>query len=351
MRKNTLKKIYCPSCSSELTLLNDIQQSEIKSGVVQCKSCTIDFPILAGVLILVEDIESYILEHISGISRFISSKDIPKKLKPIFEVALREYKNAEEEHIAEHIESERINALYLVTHFAKSNQLHFDDPILNELVQKYWNENPFQKIKNNLPPNKSSLLELGCSSGGLLQYLHTSLDQYLGVDTSFTSILYARHFNLGISLKENFLIPADLLHGSVSKSISFKTTQFENDDFDFIVCDLSESNPIKENNWEVCAALNVIDMLPNPSDLPKLQSNLLVNHGIAIQSSPYIWHPSVVRNLNAEKTMTSDQVIEDMYTKTGFQIIKNFKNSPWIFYKNLRQLELYSVHLFFAEKT
>jgi SAM-dependent methyltransferase len=351
MKKNTLKNLRCPSCHSNLKIFEEPQQIEISYGTVQCINCSLEFPILAGVLILVKDLENYFFEHIAGISRFVSLKDIPKKLKPTYQAALREYKNFEEEHIAEHIESERINALYLITHFAKNDQLCFEDLLLKELVEKHWNENPFQKIKNHLPKNKSSLLELGCSVGGLLQYVHASLESYLGVDNSFTSVFYARHFNLGVPLHDPFLIPADLIHGAISKTISFKTLSFENHDFDFIVCDLSESNPIKEKKWNFCAALNVIDMLPQPAELPQLQSEVLVNGGIAIQSSPYIWHPTVARNFKANKTLTSDQVVESLYKDAGFHITKNFKHCPWLFYKNLRQIELYSVHLFFAEKT
>ena len=51
-------------------------------------------------------------------------------------------------------------------------------------------------------------------------------------------------------------------------------------------CAISSSPPVKKNAWNATAALNVIDMLPDPADLPKLQHALLMKGGVAIQSCP-----------------------------------------------------------------
>lgn len=39
-----------------------------------------------------------------------------------------------------------------------------------------------------------------------------------------------------------------------------------------------------------------------------------------------------------------------MYKEYKLKIIKEYKEIPWLFFKHLRQIELYSVHLFSAKK-
>jgi len=349
MRATTLSFLKCPGCNSDALTCSE-KSEEITTGSVNCKKCSAQYPILAGVLVLVEDVGSYLLEHVKGISRYVSDQEIPKKFRSDFLEAKSEI---ESEHIEEDLEAERVTALYIMTHYLHANEVSSPDPLLNELIKKHWDNGPFSKIKEFVSKRKKeSLVELGCGVGGLYVALQDHLHSYLGLDSSFASIALARHFALGTPLKQHrTLVPHDLLQGSISREVKIPPAK-KTTNADFIVCDLA-APPIQSGLWQLSAALNVIDMLPEPKKLPELQHEILERNGIAIQSCPYIWHPDVAAHLREtlpSKITDSANAAEYLYSQSGFRVENSTGHVPWIFFKNIRQLEIYSVHLFYASK-
>jgi len=348
MLKSTLTHLYCPLCQGELTLTGTQQSSDILSGEVTCAGCANKYPILAGVLILVPDVEGYLLEHVKGISRYISDSEIPKLYRESFLKAKNEIAS---EHIEEDLEAERVTALYVMTHYLNAKNVASPSPAIQKVINDYWDHGPFTKIKKwfQTNPEKKSLIELGCGTGGLLPTLRDHLSNYLGLDQSFASLVLARHLALGAKLPHGISIPYDLIEGPIAKEIT-PTLHPIGFEADFIVCDLN-SPPVRSLQWEVSAALNVIDMLPEPNTLPILQSRLLIKEGIAIQSSPYIWHPEIAQELKeATQAVSSEAAVTKLYQNQGFTIQTQLEHVPWIFYKNYRQIELYSTHILFAKK-
>lgn len=352
---------------------------EIISGTLKCKSCKSTYPILAGIAILVPDVSFYLASHVKGISKLISDRKIPKEY-------LSDYLEAKSEitqehlqvHLEEDLESERVNALYLMNHYLRAHSgfgslnsnerawwkpLHEKgSPLLNSLIENYWDQGPFSQIerwvsdyrKKSPPPH---LIELACGSGGLLPLLRPHLNSYLGVDSSFASIALARHLALGASYPQELKIPEDLLQGPVSRKIKLcpQSPHNEHSNFvgDFIVGDL-ENFPIRQSAWDLSIALNAMDMLDDPQIIPKLQHQLLKEGGIAIQSCPYIWHPSVSKKLRKKiprELQSSSKAVEFLYSKEGFKIQNTMDHLPWLFFKHVRQLEIYSVHLLTAQKS
>ena len=123
---------------------------------------------------------------------------------------------------------------------------------------------------------------------------------------------------------------------------------------DLIVGDL-ETLPLAQGHWDLAIALNTIDMLDDPSLLPRLQSGLLKKNGVAIQSCPYIWHPQVAsrlrKKLPAGLRDSSAPAVEWLYEQAGFKVEASSQNIPWLFFKHVRQLEIYSVHALLARKS
>ena len=112
-----------------------------------------------------------------------------------------------------------------------------------------------------------------------------------------------------------------------------------------------ESAPVARGQWDLSIALNAIDMLEEPERLPELQRELLKKGGLAIQSCPYIWHEAVARKLRARlpgEIRDSAGAAEWLYARAGFKLEARQDHVPWLFFKHVRQLEIYSVHLFRA---
>jgi hypothetical protein len=293
---------------------------------------------------------------VKGLSKLIPDEQIPKQYR-------REYlayrAEIEEEHIEEDLESERVNALYLMNHYLKVRESlekwwkgspSSESPEITELIERYWDQGPMEVISTWIP-DESKVMELGCGVGGLYRRLPSKTRFYLGVDSSFFSILLARHLNFGGQFSGKLKHPKDLFHGNAA-------TEFKIDRplnriaGDFVVGEMDQI-PLRDGAFDGSVSLNAMDMLDDPEALPKAQFKAVHGTGFAIQSGPYIWHERISKALRkqAPKAITdSASMVEWLFQKNGFQIKKSKAHIPWLFFKHLRQIELYSVHAFFAQK-
>jgi SAM-dependent methyltransferase len=406
MLKSTIEKLRCPVpvsspvfseetdgssesslpqlCQGELELLGKSVSApsyaqEIVSGTLGCRSCQSSFPILAGVAILANDVGSYILHHVKGIAQLVSDEEIPIEYREDF---LEAKSQIESEHIEEDLEAERVVSLYLMNHYLRVGdssqklpewlkpEAGTGSPLIQSLIREHWDRGPFWQIqqwmgKRSAPASASlqaqdqearfSLIEIGSGVGGVLPLLRSSLSRYLGVDSSFASVALARHLALGGPYPRKLRIPGDLLQGAVSREVGIQPLGSLGDPnvaADFVVGEI-ESFPVQKSAWDVTIALNAIDMMPEPAMLPKIQHELLKVSGVAIQSCPYIWHEQVARELRQvlpKQIRDSAQAVEWLYQQAGFQMQERVEHLPWLFFKHLRQLEIYSVHIFCAKK-
>jgi len=364
MLRSTLAHLRCPMpkkngrCGSPLVLESKDLGPEIHSGSIQCSKCQSEFPILSGVAVLVPDVEGYLLHHVKGISKVVPDSAIPLSIREEF-VELR--RALEEEHIEEDLESERVNALYLMNHYFEvkgafspwwKSQSWSESPVISELIVKYWDHGPFEVVSKWIPKD-AQVIELGCGVGGLFRRIQNEGCSYLGVDSSFLSILIARHIHFGTEFPGTLQFPGDLLHGNLANPAKIEIAKPGSlPTGDFIVGEI-DAIPLEPNVFDVCVSMNAIDMLDEPKSLPEAQAALVRQGGAVIQTGPYIWHERIARGLRgrAPKACTSSAaVVEWLYEKSGLKIESRELHVPWLFFKHLRQLEVYSVHAFLARK-
>lgn len=382
MLNTTVKQLKCPrikrgktQCGNPLKLFDPKKKEisvtgpkiEVTTGQLKCMSCHSQFPILAGIALLVDDVRYYLLSHVKGIAQVVLDSEIPREYLRDFLEAKAEIQS---EHIEEDLEAERVNALYLMNHYLRvqHSSLYTRTPwwkpdgqegslLIDSLVRNYWDQGPFSQIKNwisemTYQKEKKDIVELGCGVGGLAVELKDYIQSYLGVDSSFASIALARHIVLGAPYRGTIRIPADLLQGPISRKVNLPIEKSTTSQIDFIVGDI-ENPPLKSSEWDLAIALNAIDMLDTPSHLPEVKWELLKKEGLAIQSCPYVWHEKVAKKLRKKlprEIQDSAQAVEHLYREVGFQIEKSVAHLPWLFFKHLRQIEIYSVHLFQAKK-
>jgi len=368
MLLTTLPLLRCPSqtrgknrCSGELSLVEKQSKKshEVLSGTLACKKCESTYPILAGVAILVNDVERYLQFHVKGVSSLVKDSEIPGLYLESYLLAKEEIQTGYTE---EDLESQRINALYYMNHYLSASKSKAPwwrpekgafSPEIDKLVTSFWDKGPFSKIAEWTKEHKNkNLVELGCGVGGLAQVLAKTADSYLGIDSAFASIALARHVYLGAPYSLPVQIPQDLYQGPLTGKVIPPKHRLKGIQIDFVVGEI-EGLPVARGIFDLCVALNTIDMIEDPRQLPQLQHELLKKGGIAIQSCPYIWHKNVAERLRKfipKKITSSSGAVEYLYEKAGFEIFKKIDHLPWLFLKHFRQIELYSVHLFAARK-
>jgi len=337
----TLARLRCPQCidakqgALALTETHKQKSADILFGTLACAECESTYPILAGIAVLVNDVERYLQFHVKGISALVNDADIPDIYRESYLQAKSEIEVGFTE---EDLESKRINALYFMNHYLSASkakkspwwrpQAAFSKEI-DSLVKNFWDHGPFAKIAEWTKGAKlESAIELGCGAGGLAQVLAKTVKSYLGVDSAFASIALARHINLGAPYALAIRIPQDLLTGALTGKAS-PPPPIKGGQVDFVVGDI-ESLPVGMGQFDLSVALN------------------------AIQSSPYIWHAGVAEFLRKslpKKISSSSEAVEYLYDQAELKIFKKVDHIPWLFLKHFRQIEMYSVHLFAAKKS
>ncbi len=358
MLTSTLKRLRC-ICGSSLALdareqtRVDGDLHEVKSGSLSCPGCGAAYWIIAGVAMIVEDTHGYLVEHVKGVSKVVPEDEIPELFRDDFIEAKAEIQT---EHIEEDLEAERVTALYLMNHYLSADEVDggaVADPLISELIRKYWSRGPFSCLREWVGQSErfDAAVELGCGVGGLARIVSENCDYYLGVDSSFASVAIARHLNLGGPYPGELRFPGDLIHGPVSRPARIGRLE-ANGHMDFVVAEM-QNPPLAMGEWDLAVSLNAIDMLDEPASLPALQGRLLRGNGTAIQSAPYIWHESVASRLRSSlppELHDSARAVEELYRREGFVIDQARDHIPWLFFKHLRQLEIYSVHMIHARK-
>lgn len=324
-------------------------RGDILWGEVACVSCEDRYPILSGVLLYVDDVENALIAHIKGITSLVPDERIPREYLATFEEARESLREDGffDEGLEEDLEAERVNALYIMNHFLKAAQVpSTGNPVIDELVSQHWDQGPLEKTAQAIREHGfRRVIEFGSSVGGIAQRLEASVDEYLGIDSSFVSVALSRHLVLGGPYPHPIRIPGDLIDGPVSIVPELPAPAWASSDaVDFILADLHDL-AIEPGSFDVSVALGLIDMLDEPGVLVFRQREVLAPGGAAIQAGPYIWHVPVARAFQERYPgMNSAQAVQTLYQGGGFTAGESLDAIPWVFFKHLRQVELYSVH-------
>jgi SAM-dependent methyltransferase/uncharacterized protein YbaR (Trm112 family) len=365
VKDSTLEKLKCvqKKCSQRKgSQLLNLKIGDFSYGTLVCQACASEYPILAGVPILVIDPEAYLLEHVKGVSRWVPDEKIPKRIRAEFQKLKKFYQR---EHIEEDLESERVTILYWMNHYLKAKEVLglVENSTFRQLVSEYWDHGPLDWIGTqiNQQPKIRTVVELGCGLGGLAARLTVPGIQYLGVDSSFASVAWAQHLYLGRD-KNRWVtkVPKDLLAGPQTAEV-VANGYFQNQaaavHADFVVGDL-ERPPIVDHSFDAVAVLNAIDMLEHPELLPVTMKKLVTQKGFAFHSAPYVWHEKVAKRIRknppktSEKLLTPDSSsrwVDAWFEQCGLRLKRSEANLNWLFLKHSRQLEIYSAHTILAQ--
>jgi hypothetical protein len=322
-------------------------------GEVSCSECDAVYPVLAGVLILSSNPADSLIRHIKGIGAIVPDARIPAAWRPAY-LEARESLAEEgffDEGMEEDLEAERVTALYVMNHYLRASELPHavrgSSGVIPRLISEHWDSGPLEVTAQWIarhPPRQ--MVELGSSVGGLAQRVAGRVEGYLGADTSFASVALARHLALGTPYPRKIRFPGDLIDGPVSLEASLPAPAWRGSDrADVILLDVQEHG-IRPGQFDLSVALGLIDMLEDPSVLVSRQHEVLTAGGHAIEASPLIWHAPVASALRARfgPGLSSADVVQALYRDGGFVAGEGLEGVPWVFFKHLRQAELYSVH-------
>ncbi len=290
MLKSSLDFLRCVRCGSKLE--SDIFKTskEIDEGILQCKKCNLEFPILEKIPVLWDDFSKY-LE---------SRKILGGKL----------YKSTSSPTLKKFIKKSLL----------KKSKINNDRTTLEERWTKIYenskNSKFYHLMKNNLNaiPSSKFVLEHGCSIGIMTSFLADKHDMVFGIDRSFSALKQAKK-----SSKENL---------------------------DYFVAD-SISSPFGKLQFDLVLALNLLELI-EPLELLKHISKQ-ISKGFFVISDPYDFD----RGVNSVKNTLDESTLRTNLQNFGFKINSKTKRPsflPWNLKINPRATLNYKVDFVIGKK-
>lgn len=289
MHEFSLNFLRCVRCGSKLELDVLKKGTEIEEGILECKKCTLCFPIIQKIPIIWDNFSKYISERMvlgGKLYKSISHDKMKKFLKHSLSNSKR---NTDDRTALE----ERWCKIY-----QNSQKSKFYSIVKNELYA-------MQKSK--------LVLEYGCSIGILGSFLANSNQTVFGIDRSFSAI-----------------------------SIAKKT---QKDNLDYFVADLM-SDVFGKTKFDLILALNVLELV-EPKDLLQHISKQL--QGNFVISDPYDFD----RGKNSVKKPLDELALRASLEELGFAITAKTKKPSYLTWNlklNPRTTLNYKVDLVIAKK-
>ena len=290
MLESSLQFLRCVRCSSKLESNVFKFDQEIEEGILECKKCNLEFPIIEKIPILWDDFSEYLsYRKILGgkLYRLIQTESLKKFLK---------------------------------SSLLKINSVHDDRTRLEErwstIYQNSKSSKFYSLLKTNLNTIKKSnlVLEYGCSIGIMTSFLAESHSMVFGVDRSFTALRHAKK-----SYKNN-------LDYFVS---DFLSPMFGNLQFDLVL------------------ALNVLELVEPVKLLNHISKQVSTGHFIV--TDPYDFD----RGDNSVKKPLDETTLRTNLKNLGFKITSKTKTSsniPWNLKLNPRATLNYKVDFVIGKK-
>lgn len=203
MHKFSLQYLRCVRCSNELELEVLEKKDEIMEGILTCKICNTEYPIISSIPFLLKDLSSYFSIR-SKLGGYLMLNAKSNAIKSIIQKSLKEIKKVQED-------TTELETRWVET-YKKSNKTTLERKI-KKIIQKL--------------PRCNLVLEHGCSIGKISEMLSKKSQHVFGIDKSFYALLEAKKRKI----KNCDFILSDSLH-----------------------------SPFK-NNFDLIVALNVLELI------------------------------------------------------------------------------------------
>ncbi len=280
MIPSSLEFLRCVRCGAKLELDVFESDKEIVEGMMQCKKCKLEFPIIQKIPILWDDF-----------SKYLSSRRI---------LGGKLYKLTN---------STRLKSFIKKSLNAKDNDRSYLEEKWARIYQNSKTSKFYDTIKKNLDalPSSKLVLEHGCSIGLVTSHLANSCDLVIGVDRSFSAIQIAKkqlksnldyfvadslspvfgklQFDLILALNVLEIIEPKVLLKSISKQIS-KGYFVISDPYDFDRGSNSVKNPLDASSLRMnlnSLGFKILHSTKNPSNIPwnlKLNPRATLNYKV-----------------------------------------------------------------------
>ena len=257
MLESTVPILRCVGCGSKLELDILESENEIEEGILTCKKCSLQYPIIEKIPIMWNNFSNY-LSLRKTLSGYFYKTVKHKKLKNYLKDILSEVIFTKEDR---HVMEERWSKIYQ-----------------NSQNSKFYSE--MRRHLDTIPKSEWAL-EHGCSIGILASHLSKNHDHVLGIDRSFSALKIAK------KLPKNNL--------------------------DFVLSD-SLSGVFGQLKFNLVLGVNVLELI-EPTEFLRYTSKQ-ISSGHLFISDPYDFE----RGSSSVKTPMNEKTLRILIRNLGFKI-------------------------------
>lgn len=370
MKPSTLDNLRCPTlqgehddiCGGSLFLIEDkpIRRSDVSDdiveGFIRCATCGAHFPVIAGVAIIISKPFRYVRDFFSFLKGLLADTD---EMGKEFAVELHRHllldlEKKDEKLFPRAMPYNEKTTLPMHKWLGTYILSHFLDPVpsghvrVDELLSTTHNNGPLTLLQNmgerHIPERVAFAVDLGCSVGGLTVRCAQFAEAILGIDLSFEKILSARRIVLG---EPSAAEPLRLYReGASFETIPVTVPRTENADF---IVGSGTVVPIKSKSAGLVTSCNLVDVISEPLKLLSEKKRILKKDGILLMATPYLDHaPAVLNHLEAGTGAPKETIMKHL---SGFEILEELDNVPWVLRASNRHYDLYLDHCLAAVLT
>ena len=290
MLESSLQFLRCVRCGSKLELNAFKIDKEIEEGILGCKKCNLEFPIIEKIPILWDDFSQYLS----------SRKVLGGKLFRL-------------------VQTERLKK-FLKSSLSKIDPVCDDRTALEERWSVIYQNSKSSKFYSLLKKNLHSMeklnlvVEYGCSIGTMTSFLAEHHEMVFGIDRSFAALRHAK--------------------------------QVCKNNLDYAVSDIL-SPVFGKSQFDLVLALNILELV-EPMELLNHVSKQ-ISSGYFVITDPYDFD----RGVNSVKKPLDETTLRMNLKNLGFKILPKTQipsNVPWNLNLNSRATLNYKVDLVIAKK-
>jgi SAM-dependent methyltransferase/uncharacterized protein YbaR (Trm112 family) len=362
MRISSLPLLACPQsvrgrrCGGPLSVLESLpcetardDQGELLEAVLACTACRTEYPIVCGVLLLLDNLDEYLLIRGAGILEATADLPVSESIRQRLRGSAPGQRRppAPADNRADHqrlsIES------YVCAHYDRLPDLERTPHPLQALLDMQRAGDMWAAIDRHLEPLRfEAALDVGCNVGGMVRRLARRSERVLGIDMAFPTVLIARRILL--HQPTPLTTYTNSIECLVGEPVEIAQEPVGGD-VDVLVASGLEA-PLR-GDFDVVSALNVIDVVTEPLALLRQMAKWVRPGGRLLLTSPYCWSmgPATPEKwLGGRDGQRSADVIRRLVREQGLTIEWDEDDLPWIMRTFSRWFHVNLVHALLARR-
>lgn len=305
MRRTSLNDLVCPAnvsgsdapslCQSALSLEEDAatgvsvtraenDPGEVLEAIVRCQSCQETYPIIAGVLILVPDIKTYLAHSYSDILAAAAPCISAHMLSYLAGLGL----DLQDVGFQGSIWHNAMGMdLYLSAHYDNLREFVPSGHPLESVINSYAAHDFYARVVGMIEPAlqpDARVLDIGCNVGGMAHRMSPHCGYIYAIDYGFRVALTARRVLLQ---QPSALTDYRLVHDGLRTSK--RPLPVEKHDSVEVLVASGLAAPFREASFDLVHCANVADVVPDPRVLITEAARLLSPQGSLFTADPYYW--------------------------------------------------------------